>query len=318
MKILKTMKNPVITLLILFLYPLSINAQKIQTPTFQTDSVKVDATTKRWTGGGGLGVDITAISMINPRVAEGQGRINAGGLFNFYANYQGKRFIWNNKGSIQIALTKDGATDWSKSTDALLYNTQFGIRLKGSWYAAGMIDLQTQALTTYGGKYLQSFINSDTLEQPLTSRAFSPISVRLAPGLLYKPNNKFSMLVSAISTKAVIIADMRLDSLLGITNQKAQFGAELRFDYNGKFVNDKVVLNSTMDFYSNYLLKPENIACEWLTSLDVMLTNHFSINLRSDWFYDDNILVQVGGNPEELGKRVFIRNTFFLKFNKTF
>jgi hypothetical protein len=312
------MKNLFIFLFILFLYPLSINAQKIETPTFQTDSIKVDATTKRWTGGGGLGVDITAISMINPRVAEGQGRINAGGLFNFYANYQGKRFVWNNKGSIQIALTKDGATDWSKSTDALLYNTQFGIRLKGSWYAAGMIDLQTQALTTYGGKYVQPFINSDTLEQPLTSRAFSPIAIKLAPGLLYKPNNKFSMLLSAISTKAVIIADMRLDSLLGITNQKAQFGAELRFDYNGKFANDKVVLNSTMDFYSNYLLKPENIACEWLTSLDIMLTNHFSINLRSDWFYDDNILVQIGGNPEELGKRVFIRNTFFLKFNKTF
>jgi hypothetical protein len=265
-----------------------------------------------------LGFDLVAVTLINPRVNEGEGHINAGGLFNFVANYQGKRLIWNNKGNIQLSLTRDGAEDWGKATDALLFNTQLGIRLKGSWYAAWMVDVQTQILNTYGEKYLQRFTNADTLEQALSSRAFAPASLKLAPGLLFKPNNQFSALFSAISTKTVLISGISLDSLLGITNDKNQFGAELRFDYTNKFANDKLQINSSLDFYSNYLLKPENVACEWLTSLDIMLNDHFSINLKSDWFYDHTVLVKIGGNTDDLGRRVFIRNSFFLKFNMTF
>jgi Protein of unknown function (DUF3078) len=310
------MKFSLITIVLTFLIPLSIEAQKIESPTFQTDTINVDSIKKKWTIGGGLGFDLAAITLINPRVNEGEGRINAGGLFDFVANYQGKRLIWNN--NIQLSLTRDGAEDWAKSTDALLFNTQLGLRLKGSWYAAGMVDVQTQILNTYGEKYLRRFTNSDTLEQPLSSRAFAPASFKLAPGLLFKPNNQFSALFSAISTKTVIISDISLDSLLGITNDKNQFGAELRFDYTNKFANDKIQINSSLDFYSNYLLKPENVACEWLTSLDIMLNDHFSINLKSDWFYDHSILVKIGGNSDDLGRRVFIRNSFFLKFNKMF
>lgn len=322
-------------LLILFLIPLSIAAQKIETPTFQTDSIIVDSSAKKWTLGGGLGFDATAVTLINPRLNEGEGRINLGALFDFYANYQGKRLLWNNKGSIQMGLTKDGTDDWSKSNDALLYNTQVGLRIKGNWFAAGMIDIQTQVLNTYQGKYIRRFNDFDTTERPLTSRCFAPASIKLAPGILYKPNNRLSMMLSAISTKAIIVSDPTLasqgDSTLGAsllgntwTNAQdfsqfsSQFGAELRIDYNAKFANDKLSVNSTLDFYSNYLLKPENIACEWLTSIDVSLTNHFSVNLRSDWFYDHNVLVQIGSNPDNIGRRVFIRNTFFLKFNKTF
>lgn len=312
------MKFPLITILLIFLVPLSIKAQKIESPTFQTDSIEVDSAKKKWMIGGGLGFDLAAVTLINPRVNEGESRINAGGLFDFVANYQGKRLIWNNKGNLQLSFTRDGANDWIKATDALLINTQLGIRLKGSWFAAGMVDVQTQILNTYGDKYLQRFTNFDTLEQPLSSRAFAPASLKLAPGLLFKPNNQFSALFSAISTKTIIISGISLDSLLGITNDKNQFGAELRLDYANKFADDKIRINSSLDFYTNYLLKPENIACEWLTSLDIMINDHFSISIKSDWFYDHTVLVKIGGNPDDLGRRVFIRNSFFLKFNKTF
>jgi Protein of unknown function (DUF3078) len=319
--------------ILVFLAPLSIQAQKLEAPTFQTDSLP-DTLRANWTGGGGLGLDGTAITLINPRVGEGEGRVNAGILLNFWLNFQSKRLLWNNRGSVQLALTREGTEDWTKATDAFMWNTQVGFRVFAKWYAAAMADVQTQLLKTYDSKYIQSQ-TIDLKPRSLTSRFFAPATVRIAPGLLWKPKPYFSLLVSAVSNKNIIVADKTLamqgdstlgESLLGnewssaadFSSISSQFGAEIRADLNLKFADDKVTLMSSLDLYSNYLKKPENIATEWLTSVDIALFNNFSVNFRSDWFYDHNVLVQIGGNLDDLGRRVFIRNTFFLKYNKTF
>ena len=311
--------------------PLSINsllAQKIDTPTFQTEQ-NADGTAKKWSGGASLGLDAAGVSLINPRVNEGEGRINIGGMFNFWANYQKKSLIWNTKGCFQLALSQDGENfGWMKSTDALMLNTQIGVRLRKHWYLAMMTDVQTQLLKTYDGKFLSSQ-SEDFNPRPLTSGFFSPATVKLAPGFLWKPKPYFSLLMSAVSNKNIIVANNNLAYLVdSATNQSvfgnngsnisSQFGAQLRADLNLKLANDRILLSSTLDLYSNYLKSPENIAVEWCSQFDAILTEHLSFCLRSDMFYDHNILVRINGNPDNLGQRVFVRNTFLLKYNRNF
>jgi hypothetical protein len=303
-------------LFIAFFTPLSISAQKIESPMFQTDSVVQDSTTKRWTGTCGLGLDLTAITLINPRLTDGEGRINAGGLFNFAFQYQSNRLLWANRGNIQLSLLRDGTEAWSKATDMAMWNTQIGIRLKGKWYAAAMVDVQTSMLNTYDNKFLRP----QTEESKLTSKIFAPATLKFAPGLLWKPKPYFSMLIAAISNKNIIVTDPTLAAQVdstGVTpvfgneigkQWSSQIGGELRMDLNLRFADDKVVLNSVLDLYSNYLKAPENIAIEWLTS----------VNFRSDWFYEHNTLVRIGFSDEDLGRRVSIRNTFLLKYMKNF
>ena len=70
---------------VLFLLPLHIQnlaAQKIETPTFQTET-NADGSAPHWSGNASLGLDAAGIQLINPRLSEGESRINAGGVFNF-------------------------------------------------------------------------------------------------------------------------------------------------------------------------------------------------------------------------------------------
>jgi hypothetical protein len=309
----------------LLLPPLSISAQKLDAPLFQTDSVELDSS-KRWSGNGGVGLDAAAITLINPRVNDGGSRINLGGIFNFNLNYQGKRILWSNRGNLQISTTQEEGNDWTKATDALMWNSQLGFRVWKKWYAAAMVDVQTQLLKTYDGAY----ISQNEKPRMLVSRFFAPANLKIAPGLLWKPKPSFSLMLSAISNKNVIVANPTLAALVDTSEGQplfgnilgkewtSKFGAEVRADLNLKFADDKLLLNSVLDLYSNYLQKPENIAVEWLTSLDILVTKNFSVNLRSDWFYDHSVLVKIGGFDDDLGRRISIRNTIFLKYTAVF
>ena len=53
-------------------------------------------------------------------------------------------------------------------------------------------------------------------------------------------------------------------------------------------------------------------------SIDLMIIKNISINLKSDWFYDHNVLVKIGGDENNLGRRMSIRNAAFIKFNAVF
>jgi hypothetical protein len=322
-----TFRNVILMLIIL--YPLSIFAQKIDMPTFQTEKIEGDSF-RKWTGGGSIGLDAMGVSMINPRVNDGDGRLNAGGLISFWFNYQSKKWIWNNRGSLQMGLSKDEDSDgWMKSTDALMYNTQLGVQMKGKWYWALMVDMQTQLLSTYDGKYLNP-ISSDNSPRSLTARFFAPATVKFAPGVLWKPKPYFSVLMSAVSNKNIIVADDYLANLVDTATQQSvygnnrfsnisqQIGAQLRADLHVSFANDRILLNSTLDLYSNYLKSPENVAVEWFSSFDVLATEHLAVSMRSDWYYDHNVLVRVGGSADDLGRRVSIRNTFLLKYSCNF
>jgi hypothetical protein len=311
----------------------SVLGQKLETPVFQSNET-TDSLAKHWSGGLGIGLDASMISLINPRVNEGESRISTGGMLNFWANYENKRVIWQNKGSVQLSLMLQENEDWTKSADALMYNTQVGIRIHKKWFFAVMADVQTQVLNTYDYKFIAP-TDPENPNKGLTSRFFAPATLKIAPGFLWKPKPYFSLLLSAVSNKNIIVADDYLASLgdsttgqglfgntwsssSNFSNFSSQLGAQVRADFNKKFAGDKILLSSTLDLYSNYLKSPENIAVEWTSSLDISITNYMSFCARSDWFYDHNVLVRVGGNPHDLGRRVFIRNAIFLKFNRNF
>jgi hypothetical protein len=85
------------------LFTTTVFSQKIDTPVFQSAETP-DSLTKHWTGGLGVGLDASMISMVNPRINEGESRISTGGMLDFWANFENKRMIWQNKGSLQLSI----------------------------------------------------------------------------------------------------------------------------------------------------------------------------------------------------------------------
>ncbi|MEY4938261.1 MAG: hypothetical protein RIS64_4622 [Bacteroidota bacterium] len=229
------LKN-VISTLSFFLFPFfnPIHAQKIEGLIFHTDTIAADtirrleptaeqpidtpkALPKRWSGNLSLGMDATSLSLINPRPSEGEKLVTLGGMLNFAFKYQGNRLLWQNSGNVQLVLVQNGTENWAKAIDAMLLNTQIGVRVRGHWYLTTMFDVQTQLLTTYDGKFIERDVHSK-----LTSRFFAPATVKVVPGLLWKPKSYFSVLFSAISNKAIIVNDATLaaqgNETLGLSN----------------------------------------------------------------------------------------------------
>ncbi len=321
------MKKITLLLFTIILISSSLSAQKVLDAADNVKEMKDDIP-DGWKTGGGIGLDLAMLNLINPRVGAGDNRLGFGGLLTLFANKKAGRFIWENKFGLQESVVRIGGSDnpFEKGADILRLTSQFGYRLGNpKLYVAGLFDLSTQFLSTYGKNSL-----SDVNGEKLSSKFMSPGVIKFAPGLLYKANPHFSVLYSPIALKMVIVSDDNLASLgdnatltsrLGNPWRSAtdydkvdfQVGSELRFDYNNKFVKDKIIYKSTLDFYSNYKRQPQNIDVEFLNSIDFVIIKNVSINVILDMYYDHDILVQKGG--KELGRDVFINNAILLKYN---
>ncbi len=273
-----------------------------------------------WTRVGGLGASFNALSLINPRAGAGDNSVGFGGLLNYSANLKRGKLLWDNRIGFQLASNKIAGNDWAKAADVLQGTSQIGYLISGKWYAAGLADLQTQILPTYGTNALKASVSN-----LLTGKFFAPAIFRLAPGVIYRANDNFKVLFSPVAYKGVYVLS---DSVakrgnwlpVGVRTDH-QVGAEVRADYTRKFWDGKLVYTGTLDLYTNYRKNFGNIDVEFYNSLDLTIWKNISINFKTDWFYDDDILVQVKTDAAQkpvYGKDVFFRNALFVKYNTIF
>lgn len=279
-----------------------------------------------WTKNGGIGLDFSQLGLINPRFGAGSNRTGFGGLLTYTANYYGESVIWNNRANLQLAILKDGVAPFTKSLDVLQFTSQLGRKISAKWYLGGMVDFQTQFLPTYGLNYLSETPTTAIGKQPFSGGFLSPAILKAALGAIYKPDAHWTMFFPPLAAKTVIVTDQRLvnsgaffppDSA---NNKTVDFqpGAEVRLDYINKFANDRIGYQGGLDLYSNYLRNPQNIAIEFYNSLDFYIIKNFSINLKVDAFYDDDIEVYRGGDVKAIGKDVFIREALLVKYTHAF
>ena len=305
----------------------SISAQKVLDANDNVKEMDKKDAKDGWTKAGGIGLNLNFLNLINPRVGAGDNQVGVGGILNYASNLKRGKLLWDNKFLVQLATVKAAGDAWTKATDVVQATTQIGhqISADGKWYIAGLGDLQTQLLTTYGTNFL-SDQSTATKKTPLSGKLFAPAILKLAPGIIYKPTADLKILYSPFAYKGIYVANdviARQGTFIPIINVKYkkvdhQIGSELRFDYSKKFLNDKVIYVSTLDFYSNYLRAPQNIDVEFYNSLDFMVGKNLSVNFRTDWFYDHDIQVFKGGKEADKGRAAFGRNALLIKYNTIF
>ena len=322
-------KKTALILGILIPFSLSLSAQKALDAKDNVTEIKADKDAKEgWTKIGGIGADFSLLNLINPRSGAGDNRIGFGGLLNYSANLVQDKLIWTNRFGLQLAVVKVGNTAVTKANDVLQFTSQFGRQINdGKWYAAGLFDLQSQFLPTYGKNYLSETPAGvpTTTKLDFTGGLFSPAIIRFAPGVIYKPNPHLTILYSPVALKAIIVANEKLARSGNFFPKDVtgkvdfQVGSEIRADYVNKFFDGKVAYAGTLDLYLNYRRTPQNIAVEFYNSLDFFIVKDFSINLKTDWFYDHNILVFGTGDVEAPTHRnIFVRSALLLKYSRGF
>lgn len=309
-----------------------------------------EADTTGWIHGGGLGLDIGQLAFLNPKLGSGENRIGFGGAISYFANLIGENHYWTNNFSLNLAMQKLGAgvirsnsdvkTPFQKSFDEFRINSKFGLAVaKGAKFNYAVdFSFLSQFTPTYnsavdGGNYIKDI---EILETSLSSKMFSPATIILGVGIDYKPTKAWSIYLSPVSYKGLIVADDEI-AALGIhgnpwtsatdyENTDHQIGGLLKIGYGGALVPERITYSTTLGMYSNYLDKPQNIDIDWVNELAFQIYKGLQLSVLANLFYDDDVLVQisdsnaVGGIKRDengnaiTGKRVSITEQILLKY----
>ena len=76
-------------------------------------------------------------------------------------------------------------------------------------------------------------------------------------------------------------------------------------------------INTSLDLFSNYLLRPQNLDVLWKTDINIQLIKNVSLNLVTELFYDDNISVILDSTGEP-GVALSFTEALLIKYNIIF
>jgi DUF3078 family protein len=288
--------------------------------------VKDEADSLGWTIGGGIGLDLGQILVLNPRAGSGQNRFGIGGAVAIFANYKNNRVTWNNNITLNLAIEKTGsgvialpsgeASDqkvpFRKSIDELRVKSTYGYSVaEGSkWSYAVNFGFRSQLLSSYQGiDDGQIYVNEVKFDGPyinsLVSKFMAPGRFNLGIGMLYEPNSKFSFLLTPITGDIIVITDQDVANL-GVHGTKLEdgsttvyktsrfaFGATLGAQYQDKYLNDRLILKSVLGLFSDYLDNPQNVDVSWTNELTFDIVGGLQLSFSTSLFYDDDVLSNV-------------------------
>lgn len=314
-------------------------------------------TLEGWETGAGIGFDFTQLLQINPKQGAGQNRIGFGGATNIFANYSQDRREWSNQGSWQFGIQRIGAgvvaqgtqtarIPFQKAIDELRLSSKYGYQTSDSskWFYAANFTFLSQLTPSYLGtdNYPGNFLVDvfDTGEFPL-SQFLAPATSTLSVGIDYQPNEQLSFYYSPVGGKFIIVADDSIaargvhgNPVEGMRNPQtgryavynkvdAQIGSLLKADYNHTFLDERMVVSSSLVLYSNYLRNPQNVDIDWTNQLAYELFKNLQLTLLVNTFYDDDVRVQITdlnapNGVNGLGKRVSFTQQFLLKYAVVF
>lgn len=164
---------------------------------------------------------------------------------------------WLNLARARFGVQKATSTgkDFLKNDDFLAFSSTYGEEFSKSWSYAGFFSLETR---------FEGFL--------------SPGYIKLGPGILYKPNTHFNLLVTPLITNVTtkFAKSLKLVKRFDVDSGKvvawglgAFAQANINYDI-AKGVNYK----SVSTIYSNYLNKPGNVIFDW-NNLFTLTVNKF-------------------------------------------
>ncbi|HTL82272.1 MAG TPA: DUF3078 domain-containing protein [Bacteroidia bacterium] len=294
------------------------------------DSASTDST-KIWAKGGAFALNFTQASYTN-WAAGGINSISGQVLFGVFANYKKGLNTWDNSLDLGYGLLQQSTSAYVKKTDDKIdFTSKYGrYAFKKVWFYSALFGFKTQFQPGYN--YLD-----DTAKTKI-SDFMSPGYALLAIGLDYKPNKKFSLLISPLTAKFTFVNDQALadagaygvkkavyDTAGNIItpgqNVRGEFGSYLRAQYNTDVMKN-VTLAARLELFSNYLHNPQNIDVNADLLLGLKVNKYITASLNFSAIYDDDVMIAVDNNHDGVidgvGPRLQFRQVMAVGFSAKF
>ncbi|MFH2144319.1 MAG: DUF3078 domain-containing protein [Bacteroidota bacterium] len=252
--------------------------------TKDTIFVKVKIIKPRYWKIGGNGSIQFSQGYLSHWVEGGESSISLLSTLGIFANYSKKKVVWENFLQIKNGQLKAGRKDFRKSEDKLEANTKFGHLAFNSFYYSIMCDFKSQLF--------KGFDYPDDIPEQV-SEFMAPARIFLAIGIDYKPNDKFSLLISPLTAKFTYISDtfsidpMKYGLEPGKKN-KSELGAYVKMQYKLDLTKN-IQYEIKFDLFSNYLVDPQNIDINWENYLVMKINKYISTNIATHLIYDHDV-----------------------------
>jgi hypothetical protein len=244
-----------------------------------------DTTKMTWKTGGLFNLTFNQAALSNWAAGGDKSAISLNTLLNLYAFYANGKVSWDNfmTGAYGFASTTSIGT--RKTADNIDLTSRYGYDLGKKWFLSALFDFRTQFAPGY------NYPEANT--QVLTSTFLAPAYALLSIGMNYKPNNNFSLFLSPITARELIVKNDSLaaEGAFGVDSGKTsrfEFGAYASLNFSTNLSKTAAYVGR-VDLFSDYLYHPQDIAFYMTNVLNVKVTSLISMNLNVNLIYDDRI-----------------------------
>lgn len=245
-----------------------------------------DSLSGPWKRGGQFGVNINQGSLSNWSAGGEKFSFSLNAYTGLFANYKQGKNSWDNLLDLAYGIVNTTSLGNRKSSDRIEFTTKYGHAISKHVNLAGLVNMRSQFANGYAFSKTVSGEDSATL----TSKSFTPTYLLGSLGLDYKPSEKFSLFLSPLTARLVIVGNELLAPFYGVPdgkNAKQEFGAfssaliQLPLGKTAHF-------KSKLDLFSNYKTKPQNIDIFWTNVWTAKIAKYINFNLNVDMIYDDD------------------------------
>ena len=228
---------------------------------------------------------------------------------------------WENSGEIRNGWIRPGGSEaeLQKNDDKFELTSRFGLSAFKKWYYSAEFNYETQFFNGY--KYPTS-ANPDPI-----SAFMAPAKTFFKIGLDYKPNNKFSMLLSPLTVKNVYVRDtVKIDQTkFGIKRGQKGFwepglNADLKYKRD---ITEDITWETKYKMFINYKQPFRKFDINWENQMVMQLSDHINLRMMVHLIYDDDVLFPVydaagekTGEKPKLQVKEFFTIGFSYKINR--
>ena len=237
-----------------------------------------------WKYSGITSLNLSQLSLTN-WAAGGQNSISGNALVKLSADFDDGTLNWDNDLILGFGLIRQGSSPTTKSDDQIEISSKFGYKAAEKWFYTALFSFKTQ--------FAEGYDNPDEDDRMKISDFMSPGYINLSVGMDYKPNKQFSLLLAPLSTKLTFVMDEELSAAgsygLGAGETvRGEFGGYIKIAYKQEILKN-VMLDTKIDFFSNYLENPQYVDVNWDLLLTFKVNEFISASLMTQLIYDYDI-----------------------------
>jgi len=244
---------------------------------------------------------------------DGESSMSTLSILKYIVDYSyGKVKNFNTEVEYDLGYMQTGNDDIQKNNDRFTINIKYGTSAFNDWYYSGFIYFKTQFFDGF------DYDDDTTI---LRSGFLSPADLVFSVGIDYKPNSKFTVLMSPLTSKYTIFSDtVNYDQThFGVKQDKKfrrEFGAYVNATWIVDF-NEKIKLVNKLNLFTNYTENPQNIDVDWKFDLGFMLTDYIKVSIYAHFIYDDDVSY-IDENYEKRGARPQLKQISGIGFSYNF